>query len=62
MMIPRSFVFYHTTPQENQISGKYHSFTSKWQSLERPDARWGGRGMYEEIKSSRDPRDHVEDG
>ena len=24
---------YHTTPQENQISGKYHSFTSKWQAL-----------------------------
>ena len=40
LMIPLSFVIYHTTlcsyhttPQENQISGKYHSFTSKWPSL-----------------------------
>ena len=40
LMIPRSFVIYHTTlcsyhttPLENQISGKYHSFTSKWPSL-----------------------------
>ena len=40
LMIPLSFVIYHTTlcsyhttPQENQISGKFHSFTSKWPSL-----------------------------
>ena len=51
MMIPRSVVFthttlcsYHTTPQENQISGKYHSFTSKWPSLTRSCSSLRGPG------------------
>ena len=44
-MIPRSFVFYHTTSllipyhSPGESNGKYHSFTSKWQALDPPSPR-----------------------
>ena len=69
LMIPLSFVTYHTTlcsyhttPQENQISGKYHSFTTAVNGKMAITGRGATRRRLPDLKTHLHQRPHLDVG